>query len=430
MYFKNIKYVQDNYESNISLVIFRICFSIVLIVQTIYFFKLGFIENNILKPFILFPFFDFLNNPSEQLVYLSAILMLISNIGMIFNKTSRISCLIFFLAFTYLWLLDRGYFNNHYYFISIITFLLFFLNKKSSFKKNYYVPKINIIAFQIMIFLIYFISGINKINPYWIFDLQPMTHILQTKAQVSGNNLFSNNIIISFFTFSGLIYDLVIGFFLIFKRTRILGFIFVLIFNSLNFFLFKDVGEIGVFPFLMISTLVLFIDPVKFQKLLNVKKIEKVILPNKSFVNPLIVFFIIVQLLLPFRHVLVKGNVDYNGVGQRFAWRMKIMYKESKIDFFLKNKLTGDKYNVDVTKMLTPIQYNNLKYYPDLILPLAYKMKSHAISEFGIKFPEVTCVFKTSFMGKKEQLLFSPKKDLTLIPINSKASNWIFELEK
>ncbi len=430
MYFKNIKYIQDNYESNISLVIFRICFSIVLIVQTIYFFKLGFIENNILKPFILFPFFDFLNNPSEHLVYLSAILMLISNIGMIFNKTSRISCLIFFLTFTYLWLLDRGYFNNHYYFISIITFLLFFLNKKSSFKKNYYVPKINIIAFQIMIFLIYFISGINKINPYWIFDLQPMTHILQTKAQVSGNNLFSNNIIISFFTFSGLIYDLVIGFFLIFKRTRILGFIFVLIFNSLNFFLFKDVGEIGVFPFLMISTLVLFIDPVKFQKLLNVKKIEKVILPNKSFVNQLIVFFIIVQLLLPFRHVLVKGNVDYNGVGQRFAWRMKIMYKESKIDFFLKNKLTGDKYNVDVTKMLTPIQYNNLKYYPDLILPLAHKMKSHAISEFGIKFPEVTCVFKTSFMGKKEQLLFSPKKDLTLIPINSKASNWIFELEK
>jgi len=411
-------------------VIFRICFSIVLIVQTIYFFKLGFIENNILKPFILFPFFDFLNNPSEQLVYLSAILMLISNIGMIFNKTSRISCLIFFLTFTYLWLLDRGYFNNHYYFISIITFLLFFLNKKSSFKKNYYVPKINIIAFQIMIFLIYFISGINKINPYWIFDLQPMTHILQTKAQVSGNNLFSNNIIISFFTFSGLIYDLVIGFFLIFKKTRILGFIFVLIFNSLNFFLFKDVGEIGVFPFLMISTLVIFIDPVKIQNLLKVKKNEKVILQNKSFVNHLIVFFIIVQVLLPFRHVLVKGNVDYNGVGQRFAWRMKIMYKESKIDFFLKNKLTGDKYNVDVTKMLTPIQYNNLKYYPDLILPLAHKMKSHAISEFGIKFPEVTCVFKTSFMGKKEQLLFSPKKDLTLIPINSKASNWIFELEK
>ena len=430
MYFKNIKYLKDNYESNISLVIFRICFSIVLIVQTIYFFKLGFIENNILKPFILFPFFDFLSNPSEQLVYFSAILMLISNIGMIFNKTSRMSCLIFFLTFTYLWLLDRAYFNNHYYFISIITFLLFFLNKESSFKKNYYVPKINIIVFQIMIFLIYFISGVNKINPYWIFDLQPMTHILQTKAQVSGNNLFSNYITISLFTISGLIYDLVIGFFLIFKKTRIIGFIFVLIFNSLNFFLFKDVGEIGVFPFLMISTLVLFIDPVKIQKLLKLKKNDKVILQNKSFVNHLIVFFIIFQILLPFRHLLVKGNVDYNGVGQRFSWRMKIMYKESNIEFFLKNKLTGKKYNVDVTKMLTPIQYNNLKYYPDLILPLAHRMKSQAISEFGIKFPEITCIFKTSFMGKKEQLLFSPKKDLTLIPINSKASNWLFELKK
>lgn len=430
MYFKNIKHIQDNYESNISLVIFRICFSIVLIVQTIYFFKLGFIENNILKPFILFPFFEFLNNPSKQLVYLSAILMLISNIGMIFNKTSRTSCLIFFIAFTHLWLLDRAYFNNHYYFISIITFLLFFLNKRSSFKNNYCVPKINIIAFQIMIFLTYFISGINKINPYWVFDLQPMTHILQTKAQVSGNNLFSNYIIIYLFNFSGLIYDLVIGFFLIIKRTRILGFILVIIFNSLNFFIFKDVGEIGVFPFLMISTLVLFIDPVKIQKVLKFKNTKKIILHNKSFINHLIILFVIVQVLLPFRHMLVKGNVDYNGVGQRFSWRMKIMYKESNIDFFLKNKLTGEKYNVDVTKMLTPIQYNNLKYYPDLIVPLAHRMKSQAISEFGIKFPEVTCVFKTSFMGRKEQLLFSPKKDLTLIPISSKASNWLFELKK
>ena len=124
-----------------------------------------------------------------------------------------------------------------------------------------------------------------------------MTHILQTKAQVSGNNLFSNYITISLFTISGLIYDLVIGFFLIFKKTRIIGFIFVLIFNSLNFFLFKDVGEIGVFPFLMISTLVLFIDPVKIQKLLKLKKNDKVILQNKSFVNHLIVFFIIFQIL-------------------------------------------------------------------------------------------------------------------------------------
>ena len=86
------------------------------------------------------------------------------------------------------------------------------------------------------------------------------------------------------------------------------------------------------------------------------------------------------------------------------------MYKESNIEFFLKNKLTGKKYNVDVTKMLTPIQYNNLKYYPDLILPLAHRMKSQAISEFGIKFPEITCILKHHLWGRKNNYCFPRKK--------------------
>ena len=67
-------------------------------------------------------------------------------------------------------------------------------------------------------------------------------------------------------------------------------------------------------------------------------------------------------MIIPFRHVFIKGHVDYNGIGQRFSWRMKIMYKESMIEYFIVDKISQQKYSVDITKMLTPMQYNNLKY--------------------------------------------------------------------
>ena len=104
------------------------------------------------------------------------------------------------------------------------------------------------------------------------------------------------------------------------------------------------------------------------------------------------------------------------------------MYKESIIEYFIIDKLSQKKYSVDISKMLTPMQYNNLKYYPDLIIPLANKIKSEAIEKFNIKHPKITCNYKTSFMGGESQLLFSPEIDLTKVPSNKLVNSWIWEL--
>lgn len=415
--------------SSISIIVFRIVFAFILLIQTYYFISTGFIEQNIIKPLILFPFINGLTPPPKLVLIIIGYVMLISNVGMMVNKTARISTLIFLFCFTYFWLLDKGYFNNHYYFISIICFLLFLVNKKSSFNEQVIVSRMSLFSLQAMIFLVYFISGINKLNPYWLFDLQPMKHILEVKYQITNNPLFMKKWIIIFMTYSGLLFDLTIGFFLFFKKTRVLGFILVLGFNIINFYLFRDIGEIGVFPFLMISTLLLFISPEQLNLLFKLKKPEKYLIPNSHFFNKSILLFLIIQAIIPFRHVFFKGNVDYTGVGQRFSWRMKIMYKESTIDYFIVDKLTTQKFNVDISKMLTPIQYNNLKYYPDLIIPLALKIKFEAIHKFNIKYPKITCKYETSFMGRKQQLLFSPKLDLSKIPKNQLSHKWIWKLK-
>ena len=180
----------------------------------------------------------------------------------------------------------------------------------------------------------------------------------------------------------------------------------------------------------MITTLILFINPQTLNQVFKLDKKDKKIFNTYPLVKSFIFTFLIIQLLLPFRHILFHGYVDYNGVGQRFAWRMKIMYKESDINYFITNKMTEEKYSVNITPMLTNRQYNNLKYFPDLVVPLAKKIKKEAYEKFDIKNAKITCEYKTRFMGGDEQFLFSPELDLAKIQPNTLTNKWLWPLKQ
>ena len=281
-----------------------------------------------------------------------------------------------------------------------------------------------------MVFIVYFIAGLNKLNPYWIFEFQPIRHILEVKAEITNNTFFKKDILIIAMSYLGMIFDLTIGFLLFFKRTKLFAFSAIVLFHLTNYWIFKDVGEIGVFPFLMISTTIIFIDPTYLNKLFNLNE-KPIIQKNHSLLlNKFLVFFLIIQILLPFRHVLFHGHVDYNGIGQRFSWRMKIMYKESEINYFITDIKTREKYNVSINTMLTNRQYNNLKYFPDLIVPLAKKIQLEAMENFGLKHVKITCEYQIRFMGKNQQLLFPKTLDLTNIKNPAMTNKWLLPLKK
>ena len=448
--------------SNTSIVLFRIVFSLCLLIQTYYFLSEGFVEENIIKPFTLFPFidsiqpienitvFNFLINPMMILAYI----MLFSNIGMLFNKISRISTLIFFLCFTYFWLLDKGYFNNHYYFISIICFLIVIINPNSSFKKNIYVPRISLICLQAMIFIIYFIAGINKLNPYWLIDMQPMSHILETQANETGNTFFINPIVLGFVTYGGVFYDLTIGFLLLWKPTRALGFILVFVFNIINYLLFKEIGEIGVFPLIMISTLILFIRPESLDNLFKLNTKPKIKTTQHRWINIFIISFLFIQIIIPFRHLLIKGHVDYNTMGQRFSWRMKTMYKKPYtagvigFDIYLKTNGYKEKiahvnlYNLEdfsdeyatSSMYLTQKQKTALLYYPDM-LPifcnqLEEVLKDYLSKQIKVDFDIIiNAQCEMGFMGRAPQAVIDPSVDLTRVS-SSNTNTWMYKLQQ
>lgn len=427
--------------SGITISIFRILFGIVLSLQSIYWVITGFIQKNIIDPTFLFPFIKKVTPLSDNfMIYGLNGLLVISPILMIINKFYKIGLLIYLISFTYLWVLCQGYFNNHYYLISIICFLLLFSKSPFSRIEKVRVPQFHLYSLIFLIVVVYIIAGINKINPYWLYDIQPMTFIL------SKAGLNESSFLIPLLSYLGLFFDLFIGPVLLFKKTRNYGIVFSVFFHVLNFIIFLLVGgEIGFFPFIMIATLILFIEPSWIEE--RILKSNARILSRQNLnvhLTYLILIFLSLQIIIPFRHFFFKGYVDYNGIGQRFSWRLKNMYKEpvtqpGLINFTVLTS-NGDTVstfhlrNIDKANIiLTDRQKTNLIYYPNMIPIFAKKIEDkfqETINNKNFDFI-IHGECEIGFMGRKSELLFSPKIDLTKISsLSHKTNSWLNPLKQ
>eukprot|EP00470_Lotharella_oceanica_P017320 CAMPEP_0170191216 /NCGR_PEP_ID=MMETSP0040_2-20121228/51162_1 /TAXON_ID=641309 /ORGANISM="Lotharella oceanica, Strain CCMP622" /LENGTH=163 /DNA_ID=CAMNT_0010439247 /DNA_START=194 /DNA_END=681 /DNA_ORIENTATION=+ len=89
----------------------------------------------------------------------------------------HISTTLFFLGFTYIFLLDQTHYLNHYYLISLMSLVLIFLplNRHNSFdarfklvRRSRTVPVWTVWVLRAMVGLPYFYGGIAKLNWDWL----------------------------------------------------------------------------------------------------------------------------------------------------------------------------------------------------------------------------------------------------------------------
>ena len=149
--------------------------------------------------------------------------------------------------------------------------------------------------------------------------------------------------------------------------------------------------------------------------------------PGQDKLRWLFATFLVFQLLFPARHLLVSGHVDWTGEGQRFAWRMKIFYKDFSMRWFMVDQGgAGNRYEVNVGNMLTPKQYTALGYYPDLIPPTARFLKEDALKR-GLVNPVIQVEFRSGLNGWPSQLLLDPAADASaLVASPLQKAEWIY----
>lgn len=412
----------------LRLAIFRLVFGFFAILEVLYFYKTYLIEDYIIAPKHLFNYHFLPLSPLDEggmkfLLFLG----LLSAIGIFIGKFYRLSTGMFFLIYSYIFFLDKAYYNNHLYLLALLAFLLFFIpaNQALSFGKKDKKPAYywQLLILRIQFFIVYFFGGLAKINSDWLILEEPAKSLLQA----AGQDL---EVLIPLIVWGGMLFDLLIGFFLFYRKTRIIACIAVLIFNISNHLLFDD---INIFPFFMMASLVLFLKPEEwpFMQKYNKGKIESPAKQNnkKGIVIGLSIYLLI-QVILPLRHYFINSNPDWTSEGQRFAWRMKIQHRTLKrMEFQLFDLDKKVIYPVTINQHINDYQEMQMMYYPYMMLDFAHYLGQYAKNN-GVRNPMVKATVEVSFNGRDPQLVFSPDLDLLSVNWNTFGENeWIYPLK-
>lgn len=432
-----------------SIAIFRIGFGLFMVWEILYLFRIDFVEVFLINPKVqlYYEFVPFLKPLPKGLMYGLLFALLIACVLITLGKYYRKAMIFFFIGFTYIFLLDKAYYNNHLYLVCLLSFLLIFIpaDHKLSLAKNKPdqenpVRYWHLAILKVQLALVYFFGGIAKLNSDWLVAKQPTLTILKQKAATFGSFLTSD-VMTYFVTYGGLLFDLSIGFLLFIPRFRKIGIVAAIFFNVINAWLFDD---INIFPYMMIMALILFMEPQKVASYVNTKLFNKrtysasksaPIAINRVILVGLSIYFFI-QLALPLRHFLFPGNTEWTGHGQRFAWRMKIQYR--KVDTLefkvwdIKKKII---YPIDFRSYgMNQDQITALSYYPKTAVQFAQFLKTHSLTNKGMDTVQIRSRLKVSLNGRPSQLMFDNKVDVASLKVRPfDSNNWVtplYEIEK
>ncbi|HYG37077.1 MAG TPA: HTTM domain-containing protein [Cytophagales bacterium] len=434
------------------LVVYRILFGAVMFASIIRFISKGWVYDLYIKPKFYFSYFGFewikpLGATGMYIVFGSlALLALLVMAGLFY----RFSIASFFLLFTYVELIDKTNYLNHYYFVSIVSFLLILVPANKYFSldawfypkiKTKWVPQWSIDIFKFQIAIVYLYAGLAKLNYDWLFRAMPLRIWLpaQNDFPLLGP-LFEYTWIAFAFSWFGAVYDLTIPFLLINKRTRPFGFFLVLVFHLLTVSLF----QIGMFPYIMILGSLIFFSADFHKKIISflskafpandktsresdtypsAPSLVKPSFPQKLILG-ILVFHFALQILIPLRFLLYPGKLFWTEQGYRFSWRVMLMEKAGVAFFYVKDKTTGDEWEVTNRDFLTINQEKMVATQPDMILQFAKYLKEYYQKQ-GIENPEVRAKTFVTLNGRASRPIVDETIDLALEKESLKHKNWV-----
>jgi hypothetical protein len=259
------------------LVTFRIGFGLVMLFSTLRYVWMGWVDTQLIDPVLHFYYygFEWISPLPGSWMYVVFLVMAISCLGIAFGFFYRLSAILFFLCFTYVELIDITYYLNHYYFVSLVAFLLMFVPANQFFSMDVklgrrpssgFVSRWCIDIFKWQIAIVYLYAGLAKINYDWLIEALPLSIWLPAKTSIPIIGfIFDLEFMPYLFSWAGMLFDSLIIFFLILRKTRIVAYIAVVIFHTLTGILF----QIGVFPLVMIFAVTIFFSAQFHQRLIG-----------------------------------------------------------------------------------------------------------------------------------------------------------------
>ena len=421
-----------------SLVMARILFGLLMLWMVIRYFDKGWIHKYWVEPLFHFGYFGFdwvTPLPGDGIYWhflgLGLLALLIT-----FGLFCRLAAALFFLGFSYVFLLEQAHYLNHAYLVCLVSFLMAVVpaNRAGSLdvkfgvcQRSDTVPAWCLWLLRFQVGAVYFFGGVAKINADWLAG-EPMRTWLSRRIDypIIGF-LFGEEAVVMGMTYGGMFFDMLIVPFLMWRPTRTVGFAGVLFFNFTNAVLF----QIGIFPWLAIALSTVFFDPGWPRRHIVLKTAGVTAPVGPALCSWVVLAFLVVyvswQLFLPLRHWLYPGNVSWTEEGHLYAWRMKLRSKSGRVSFYVMDE-TGEEFKVSLRDYLTWWQTRRMAIRPDMIHQFVYYLGGRLRAE-GKAVVSIRVDARVSLNGRRRQHLVDPEVNLLHQPRTIWPAPWIKPLK-
>jgi len=431
-----------------SVVLLRIVFGLLMFWEMVRYYYNGWIRELYVKPQIHFQYewFQWLRSLPEEGMYLLFASLAILSIMITLGLFYRISTLLFFLGYSYFFLVERAIYNNHYYLICLLSFMLILAPLNRSWSLDVLrgavahtdkLPFLWLWLFRLHMGIVYFYGGIAKFDHDWLNGLATRKILGEGNRGTFLEPLMQYEWVPYFYAWSGMLFDLFIPFLLLWKPTRNMALVSAIIFHTNNNFVFS----IGVFPMLAVMLTLLYFEagfprriaPNKIKKWVSREYRKRIHVSKKAVINvqsqirPIILAFlgiyILIQLLVPLRHLTYPGWSTWHEEGDDFAWRMMLRQKTSRLIIYITNPVTGEQRYAAPEDYLNFVQLKKIGN-PELLLQFVHHLDALVKSNAGFD-PIITTRYEVSLNGREFRDMVDPNFDLSEIPKFAPNYLWI-----
>jgi hypothetical protein len=447
-----LNYLKERFSSFIKtdrhiapLAVLRMAFGSIMLVSVVRFLLKGWVYAFYIKPKYHFTFygFDWVKPLGATGMYLLFATLIIASILVTIGLFYRVAISTFFLCFTYVELIDKTTYLNHYYFISVMAFLMILVPANRYFSadvlrrpglKVTYVPWWSIDIFKLQLFIVYFFAGLSKLNYDWLIAAMPLRIWLPANSHLPIIGGLLTQLWVAYaFSWFGALFDLFISFLLLNSTTRKFGYLLVIIFHLATAWFFK----IGMFPYVMIFVTIVFFSEDTHRKIIRfLSRFFSKSIPDKApafyqtgIVQKRIIYLLLllhfsIQLLMPFRYLLYPGKLYWTEEGYRFSWRVMLMEKGGTAFFHVKDPETGKRTEIINSQYLIDFQETQMSTQPDMILQFAHILAAD-YQKRGIKNPIVTAESYVTLNGSGSRLYIDTTVNLANVADGFSHKKWI-----
>jgi vitamin K-dependent gamma-carboxylase len=365
-----------------SSAVFRIGFGVTGVLLVARFFTHSWIADLYLDPayHFTYPGFEWVSPLPGVGMYVLFAAIGLSALAVAVGFRHRLFAVLFASGLTYVELIDRTLYLNHYYWLALTGFVIAFLPLNNEYSLDARLGRFESrgsVAAWVVWFLrfqvgmVYIFAGIAKLNTDWLLNAEPLATWLPARSDLwLVGPLLTLPATAFGLSWTGALFDLTIVLWLSLRRTRHIAYAAVVMFHLATWILFPS---IGLFPLVMSFAALVFF-PTDWPRRLRLE--TSIPAPSiRSRISPLsvslVAVYVIVMLALPLRHQLSQGDVAWTGAGYLGSWHVMLTEKSGSVEFIVADPATDTRWRAGPPAYLTDRQTVVMATDPGLIAQTA-----------------------------------------------------------